>query len=72
MVEVAAALGVPAWELAAGAGEDYELCVSLSPVDAAHIDDLTVVGRVLEGEPGLSLSDSAGPRVLTGHQHALG
>jgi thiamine-monophosphate kinase len=72
VAEVAEALSVPVWQLTAGSGEDYELCACLPPAGAARAGGLTVVGRVVAGEPGLSLSDRSGPRTLTGYQHALG
>lgn len=67
---VAAQLGVPAYELAAAGGEDYQLCVAASAaVAAAH--DLVVVGAVTAGEPGLVLSDRQGARELAGYRHAV-
>ena len=67
VAEVAAQLGVPAADLAATAGEDYELlvCAVSAP------EGLTVVGNVVEGEPGVSLADAAGPRSLRGHEHPV-
>jgi thiamine-monophosphate kinase len=59
----ARALGVPAWQAAATAGEDYELCVCVPPrriervtqaCERARIE-LTWVGRVVEGEPAVIL-----------------
>ena len=47
---VAAALGRPAAELAATAGEDFELCACLPP-DAAVPPQCTVIGRVAAGPP---------------------
>ena len=53
--EIAAELGVPAWQLAAGAGEDYELCVCIDPADRERAESalaeaggagITWVGRV--------------------------
>jgi thiamine-monophosphate kinase len=55
VAEIAAELGVPAWQLAAGAGEDYELCVCIAPADRRRAEAalaelggarLTWVGRV--------------------------
>ncbi len=80
---VAAELGVAPWELAAAAGEDYELCVCLAPADreraqralrAAGGADITWVGRVVAAgaaaPPGVGLLDGAG-RVqrLDGFEH---
>ncbi len=59
--EIAAELGVPAWQLAAGAGEDYELCVCVAPADreraeAALADaggaQVTWIGRVTQAADG--------------------
>jgi thiamine-monophosphate kinase len=57
VAEIAAELGVPAWQLAAGAGEDYELCVCIAPADRRRAEaalaelggaQLTWVGRVTQ------------------------
>jgi thiamine-monophosphate kinase len=73
VAEVASQLGVPAWELGAAAGEDYELCACLPAGAAASLGDLvTVVGRVVAGEPGVRLANAAGPLPLRGHEHRVG
>lgn len=56
VAEVASQVGVEATELAATGGEDYELCVCVAPglLDDPGLPDLTVVGRVVPGPPGLS------------------
>lgn len=72
VAEVAAALGIPVWELTTGAGEDYELCACLPAAAAARVGGLTVVGQVVAGEPGVTLSDAAGPRTVSGYQHVVG
>jgi thiamine-monophosphate kinase len=76
VAEVAAQLGITAGELAATAGEDYELCACMPAAAAASLGALvTVVGRVRNaGEAGarLSLSDARGPRTLSGHEHPVG
>ncbi len=68
VAEIAAELGVPAWRLAAGAGEDYELCVCVAPADreraeAALADaggaQLTWIGRVVHAADG-SAPDASG------------
>jgi thiamine-monophosphate kinase len=65
---VAAQLGVPAWQLGAAGGEDFELCACL-PEEAARDHRLTVVGRVVDGAPGVELS-AGGARVrTTGYEH---
>jgi thiamine-monophosphate kinase len=81
VAEIAAELGVPAWELAAAAGEDYELCFCASPRDRARIESavgelgevsVSWVGEVLDGPPGLTLSDPGGAEVrLEGFEHGL-
>jgi thiamine-monophosphate kinase len=65
---VAAQLGVPAQELAATGGEDFELCVAMAP--GSEPEGVTWVGRVIEGPPGLSLA-GAGDRPLAGYEHAV-
>jgi len=77
VADVAAQLGTPAAELAATAGEDYELCACLAPAAAAALGDrVTIVGRVrapAPGEdPGVSFPGAAGARRLRGHEHQLG
>jgi thiamine-monophosphate kinase len=74
---VAAQLGVPAAELAATAGEDYELLACLTPEAATALGDgVTVIGRVEAvpggGEPGLSLAGLRADRSLSGHEHPVG
>jgi thiamine-monophosphate kinase len=69
VADVAAQLGVAPYVLAAAGGEDYELCVALDP--RAAPDDLSVVGRVLDGPPGLSLADRHGEQKLAGYRHAV-
>jgi thiamine-monophosphate kinase len=71
VADVAAALGIAAHDLAAAAGEDYELFACLPPEGAAAAG-LSVVGRVVAGEPGVTLRDATGPRSLAGFEHALG
>jgi thiamine-monophosphate kinase len=70
--EIAAELGRGAHELAATAGEDFELCVTLPPRAlwraAQHTVPITGVGRVLAGEPGLSLPGA--PAGLSGYEHS--
>ncbi len=76
VAEVAAELGVPAWRLAAGAGEDYELCFCAGAEDRERIEraaaetGVSWIGEVLAGEPGLSLSDERGDAVrIEGFEH---
>jgi thiamine-monophosphate kinase len=57
VAEVAAALGVAPWTLAAGAGEDYELCVCVAPADRARVEQaLASAGGDIAGASG----DTAG------------
>ncbi|HWX45402.1 MAG TPA: thiamine-phosphate kinase [Solirubrobacteraceae bacterium] len=80
--EVAAELGVPAWQLAAGAGEDYELCVCLAPERRERAEralreaggvGITWVGRVVAATastpPGVTLLWDGQPRELAGFEH---
>ena len=67
---VAEQLGVPAPELAATGGEDFELCVALAP-DAPAPPGVTWVGRATEGPPGLSLGGADPARPLAGYEHAV-
>jgi thiamine-monophosphate kinase len=70
-------LGVPVWEAAAAAGEDYELCVCaprkradrvLQACERAGVK-LTWVGHVNGGEPGVVLRHEGREQVLTGFEH---
>jgi thiamine-monophosphate kinase len=75
-------LGMPAWQLAAEAGEDYELCVCVAPAGRASAQKaleasggvgITWVGRVLEPSPGrppgaVLLKDGQA-RALEGFEH---
>src|SRR4051812_23909322 len=69
---VARQLGVPAWELAAAGGEDYELCACLPAARAAEVDGITVVGEVVAGPPGLQLRAGGRPVRAAGFEHRLG
>jgi thiamine-monophosphate kinase len=79
VAEVARELGEPPWRLAAGGGEDYELCFCIEAAGreraeralaAAGGAAVTWVGRVEDGEPGLTLSDERGDHVaVDGFEH---
>jgi thiamine-monophosphate kinase len=83
--EVCAELGIPAWELAAAGGEDYELCFCSAPSERAHVEDavraaggsgegaaVSWIGEVVEGPPGVSLLDERGRDVrLHGFEHRV-
>jgi thiamine-monophosphate kinase len=75
---VAARLGRSAAQIAAGGGDDYELCACVPP-GARKVAEATVrsranaelfwVGRVLEGPSELVFADAEGP--LCGYEHEL-
>ncbi|HXW58078.1 MAG TPA: thiamine-phosphate kinase [Solirubrobacteraceae bacterium] len=79
VAEVAGQLSLPAWRLAAGAGEDYELCVCLAPSERASAEralreagraGITWVGEVVEGAPGVALLDARGQELgVAGFEH---
>jgi thiamine-monophosphate kinase len=70
-------LGVPTWEAAATAGEDYELCVCVPRKRAERVSaacekvgaKLTWVGHVSEGRPGVVLRHEGSKQTLTGFEH---
>jgi thiamine-monophosphate kinase len=72
---VAGDLGVAPRELAASAGEDYELlfCIDEDGRDRAEqAADVTWVGRVVEGDGGARLLDGGGSEVvLAGFEHRI-
>lgn len=73
----ASELGVPPWQVAATAGEDYELCVCVPPRRLERVKqaalragvELTWIGRVLEGEPQLVLRHQGQRQRLSGYEH---
>ncbi len=71
LAEVAQQLGVPAWELAAAGGEDFELCACL-PASAQPETTVTRIGRVVEGETGVAFSAGGEPRAVRGYEHRVG
>ena len=76
VAEVAQAMGEDPAELAATAGDDYELCVCMPPSSAerdwsgggAERPAITWIGRAFGGPPGLSFADSDGR--LSGYEHS--
>jgi len=76
-------LGIPAWQAAATAGEDYELCVCVPPRRLERVNQacqrantpIAWVGRVVDGEPGVILRHEGrtlkgtGKQELTGYEH---
>jgi len=79
VVEVARELGVDPRSFAATAGEDYELCACVPARSAEKLEkargprslgaDLTWVGFVVEGEPGVVFVDADGE--LSGFEHSF-
>jgi thiamine-monophosphate kinase len=80
VAQISAELGVPAWRLAATAGDDYELCFCVSPENRTRVEEalsaaggvgVTWIGQVSEGPPpGVTLSDAHGVDVaLDGFEH---
>lgn len=71
---VAAQLGVPAWELGATAGEDYELLVCVEPgarYAAASAAPVTWIGTVHDGPAELVLLSAGIAQAVRGFQHRL-
>ena len=66
---VATQLGVPAAELAATGGEDFELCVALAP--GTEPGGVTWIGRATDGAPGVSFAGADPARPLAGYEHAV-
>jgi thiamine-monophosphate kinase len=70
-------LGVPVWEAAATAGEDYELCVCVPRKRAERVKTacervgtkFTWIGHVSEGWPGAVLRHEGRKQTLTGFEH---
>lgn len=74
VADVARQLGLPAWQLAAAAGEDYELCVCVSPSDrraAEEATQLTWIGSVTSGPPGVTLTAAGIAQTISGFHHRL-
>jgi thiamine-monophosphate kinase len=71
VADVASALDQDPAAFAASAGDDYELCACLPAAVASRIGEvagLTVIGRALEGQVGLSVPGAGGE--LTGYEHS--
>lgn len=79
VAEICAELGVPPWQLAACAGEDYELCFCAPPEDRTRVEQavsragevaVAWIGEAVEGPPGVSLLGARGDEVrLEGFEH---
>jgi thiamine-monophosphate kinase len=72
VAEVAEQLGVPAAELGATGGEDYELCVCAASDVCARIAGVTWVGGVLPGTAAVAFSSAGRSRPLAGYEHRVG
>ena len=80
VAEVCEQLELPLAALAAGGGEDYELCACVAPRDRARCEQalsdagqapITWVGEVVAGAPGAQLLDVAGQEVrVAGFEHS--
>ncbi len=74
---IAGELGVPAWQAAATAGEDYELCVCVPPRRLERVKQacqraqtpIAWVGQVSAGEPGAILRYRGDELRLSGYEH---
>jgi thiamine-monophosphate kinase len=79
VAEAAAGLGVEPWRLAAGGGEDYELCFCTSPAERARVEtavaglgavQVSWIGEVRAGAHVATLSDERGDAVrIEGYEH---
>jgi thiamine-monophosphate kinase len=66
---VARQLQVDPYELAATAGEDYELLATVPPENRDDVG-LRWIGRVTDGEPEVRFAGARGPH-LGGYRHSL-
>jgi thiamine-monophosphate kinase len=79
VTEVAGALATAPWRLAAGGGEDYELCFCVGSGERARVEQavgelgtvgVSWIGEVAAGVPGVRLSDERGEMVqIEGYEH---
>src|SRR4051794_4470262 len=72
VAEVAAQLRVPAAEVGAAGGEDFELCVCCGEDVAARVAGVTWVGGGGGGEPGVAFRSGGQSRSLAGYEHRVG
>ena len=72
VADVAAQLGVPAAELGAAGGEDFELCCCVGAAMSARIAGVTWVGGVVPGAAGVAFSSAGRSRSLAGYEHRVG
>jgi thiamine-monophosphate kinase len=81
VAEIAVQLGVAPWRLAVAGGEDYELCFCAAPEVREDVEvavrgvgsvEVSWIGEVLAGTPGVKLSDERGDAVrVEGFEHSL-
>jgi len=79
VTEICAEMGLAPWRMAAGAGEDYELFFCAAPEDRSAVEEAVAelgevrvswIGEVVEGAPGLTMSDERGEDVpIEGFEH---
>ena len=73
VAEVADAIGVEPWELAAAGGEDYELCCCVAVADRAAAEaaapGVAWIGTVSAGAARARLADRSGERAGRGYAH---
>ena len=69
VAEVARELDVDPAAFAATAGEDYELCVCLPGRSPSQLSNMTWIGSVEKGPPGVVFADATSP--LAGYEHSL-
>jgi thiamine-monophosphate kinase len=69
VTEVARELDGDPAAFAATAGEDYELCVCLPGRSPSQLSNVTWIGSVEEGPPGVVFVDAPGP--LVGYEHSF-
>lgn len=75
--QVAEEMGMPPWQAAATAGEDYELCVCAAPRRLERVQQacqrvqtpITWVGRVVEGDPEVILRHEGKRQRVHGYEH---
>jgi thiamine-monophosphate kinase len=67
VADVAGELGIDPGRFAATAGEDYELCACLPA--QARLENLTWIGSVVQGRPGVVFVDADEP--LAGYEHSF-
>jgi thiamine-monophosphate kinase len=70
VADVAGRLGIEAWELGAGGGEDFELCACVAP--GAPAAGTTRVGTVVAGAGDVAFSSGGEAREARGYEHRFG